>query len=1524
MVRCMSVQSTMRIVGFSLGGRNLQFNASEDDTLSQLKGLQSLDLRDNTLVGPLPRWLKKLQQLQSLDLSHNELTGSIEALSELTSLSFLDLSHNQLNKKKGLNGPIDAISKLTTLLHLGLSSTHVNGQLDALKQLTRLSYLDLSSTRVSGKIDVLKQLTNLSHLDLSLNNRLFGKIDAVSQLPRLAVPKLGTLILKNNNFTGLVPRLAAAGGHTNWSKISNYVGIETGAFVCVCVFAYALAIKMVLKKKLQRERDAEAGLINLSEDVSTNDIMQKMPMDIVVKVAKEGRTEEITFHTWDFGGQQVYYVLHHLFITEGIYCLCFDMREAKGNSDEWLQYLAFWLNSVYAHVIDKDRCSVILVGTHKDVISSQDDHSSISDAIRTTFEQCSFWQRICIPPLLSSAGLCFFPVDNTRAVDATGIADVLGTINMLAEEQVRVREERPLSWLKVLDELQTLAETTNYIYLSSNSSASAPDIQSRIRRNDEPKGPYEHQQDLWTIAQRHNVLATDFDELVQFFDAVGIFKVCRSRRDTASSRDVVVLQPQWLVNVFSAAISCCHDKYLYVQPSEDEHQDLDEATTIHRVLALDLYRFESKAILSVRLLRHLWQHKRVITHDREGTDELFELLVELMLRFDLIFELRHSETTSPTDGQVEDEDNRCYLVPAMLEELAFSPVLPRGGEQELLRCHFLFQEREEQEQEQEDQDGCDISLASVSVSEQPHRGKNNSGSGSSRSRSSGRGTSGGMLPAVVFTKLQAKCAHWAQTTSNAEPVLSKNFAEVCFGAQRFSLRLAQEQCAIMLELRAYTRPQTIVSRLKTMVDDILSESFPSLGYSIHVRDVHTGHYLPLARVELEVMARRAVTRSNEYCVRYRGRSYDCAQFEAWIPREEDDYGFHADQPHNHSDPPPAHHQNDLFICAHETDLEFAQMLSDCLSRQTGGKIRVKCSGRVTPWSLARAREQPALLGKYGTVRQDLFSISRSAVFVPIISMPTLEQWRFEKRPARPGPWSRRLCLTMAALTVVQVLTGLWNALLHLSNQRVTCIIVMASLLVPFVLHSITIWRLVQREYHTPNLAFRQWLLQHHSYFPILFFLGSIRPDILCYLLDSQAFGWSLFLCPLSLHTSRQLKVAGFISNLLHDLPQLCVSSYWLVQSRYERMFSVKWYSFVLMAACSAVSLLYSVATRLSTLLLANLASSSSYSGSGSQDSGVDEMLLEYMTALRLYSLSEPSHSDHHSAQRHQSRSHSRLDLRSLSQASQPPCSGACKLIVPVVINDIFDKSMPKKDGTDKSIAMLLHPIGDVRIPTRTLRTYRQILQRDLDLDGIDASYPADGTVSGVLHTVLCHCSRTASADGLVFSGQDDKWARYDAAAEFVLRRLCESDGCSPQVLQHRRSAPEEVKSDPVDLTSGMDVTEDKETKRGFNSGSAVAGPGSQSEPMDSSSSASASTRRLLWRQRELWAGDLDARIEAKCHSIDARSAGSHAGTERTTGTSFKTASAIDSVSLQSYATAVETKSITESAADADASPGLLQ
>jgi GTPase SAR1 family protein len=178
--------------------------------------------------------------------------------------------------------------------------------------------------------------------------------------------------------------------------------------------------------------------------------MQKMPYNLVVQVAKDGRQEDITFHTWDFGGQQVYYVLHHLFITEGVYCLCFNMLEALNDREECMEYIAFWLNSTYAHIASKDGCSILLVGTHRDIVSDPQQHRTISDTLRSQFEQCSFWQCIRQPSPLGALadsednGLCFFPVDNTGSTDTTGTTSVMATINMLAEQQVHAREEKPL------------------------------------------------------------------------------------------------------------------------------------------------------------------------------------------------------------------------------------------------------------------------------------------------------------------------------------------------------------------------------------------------------------------------------------------------------------------------------------------------------------------------------------------------------------------------------------------------------------------------------------------------------------------------------------------------------------------------------------------------------------------------------------------------------------------------------------------------------------------------------------------------------------------------------------------------------------------------------------------------------------------------------------------------------------------------------------------------------------------------
>ncbi|KAJ3377737.1 hypothetical protein HDU84_008260, partial [Entophlyctis sp. JEL0112] len=80
--------------------------------------------------------------------------------------------------------------------------------------------------------------------------------------------------------------------------------------------------------------------------------------------------EKITMSLWDFGGQEVFYSMHHSFLTaKGVYCLCFrltDLCEPYATDDtveRCLKYLKFWLISVRMHA---ESAPIFLVGTHKD------------------------------------------------------------------------------------------------------------------------------------------------------------------------------------------------------------------------------------------------------------------------------------------------------------------------------------------------------------------------------------------------------------------------------------------------------------------------------------------------------------------------------------------------------------------------------------------------------------------------------------------------------------------------------------------------------------------------------------------------------------------------------------------------------------------------------------------------------------------------------------------------------------------------------------------------------------------------------------------------------------------------------------------------------------------------------------------------------------------------------------------------------------------------------------------------------
>jgi hypothetical protein len=63
---------------------------------------------------------------------------------------------------------------------------------------------------------------------------------------------------------------------------------------------------------------------------------------------------ELVLSIFDFGGQSVFNVIHHLFLTSsGMYLLIFNMEDFTAadarRKQQCLDYLKFWLNSISIH-----------------------------------------------------------------------------------------------------------------------------------------------------------------------------------------------------------------------------------------------------------------------------------------------------------------------------------------------------------------------------------------------------------------------------------------------------------------------------------------------------------------------------------------------------------------------------------------------------------------------------------------------------------------------------------------------------------------------------------------------------------------------------------------------------------------------------------------------------------------------------------------------------------------------------------------------------------------------------------------------------------------------------------------------------------------------------------------------------------------------------------------------------------------------------------------------------------------------
>jgi len=291
------------------------------------------------------------------------------------------------------------------------------------------------------------------------------------------------------------------------------------------------------------------------------ELAKNINLDWVSKLVNQDDTP-IRFSIWDYGGQEVFYALHHIFLTRfGIYLLVFDMRELLKHTKEAVRFLRFWLNSVKLHA---PHASVVMIGTYMDVVSSEKDHKKIEKILRRDLNS-SLLALLVKDPVNK---LSFFPVDNSSTSPTRGLR-----IRKVIEEQAAsldfVNQKVSLRWIKILSDLV-----------------------------EDEKSPFKSLREVNALGDRFGVRRGEVIEMLQFFNEIGALVHFNT---TEHLRVTVITQPQWILDKLSKVIADeIHVEKIYYDPELKE-----------RVLTEAFDRLRNMGIASREMLSFLWEDEKV-------------------------------------------------------------------------------------------------------------------------------------------------------------------------------------------------------------------------------------------------------------------------------------------------------------------------------------------------------------------------------------------------------------------------------------------------------------------------------------------------------------------------------------------------------------------------------------------------------------------------------------------------------------------------------------------------------------------------------------------------------------------------------------------------------------------------------------------------------------------------------------------------------------------------------------------------
>jgi NLR family CARD domain-containing protein 3 len=427
------------------------------------------------------------------------------------------------------------------------------------------------------------------------------------------------------------------------------------------VYERVLAEDMPVSKQIPTQPDTfpETGTVHRGKDEPAapkqsvrEEAMSKIDKELVLSIAQGGAEQSLRLSLWDFAGQDVFYSLHHLYLTRyGVYLVMFNMEWLSSTAGddvraECLGFLRFWLNSISVHAVDpadQSIAPIFLIGTHKDLVREPREHGAISRLLYDTFHSNPAWRNVVFfkegETETGRSILCFFPVNNKLGVGDAVICRVQQMIQECVSKEEYVRKLVPFEWMHAMDGLRA----------QGHMSVSLGEVMRLAQTCGMP---------TTELPLEREVLL-----MLKFYNEMGVVM----HHEEPALRELVVLDPANFLIVPATKVICSHAGGMHEQAEHAEAR---------RQMFRAYDRLCKQGVLDRKLLGVLWRDH--LGHERE--------LERLMVKYGLMIPVVEREADASVDK---------YLVPSLLPAADAAAAAFGPGSRPRLRGYLVFARPEE-------------------------------------------------------------------------------------------------------------------------------------------------------------------------------------------------------------------------------------------------------------------------------------------------------------------------------------------------------------------------------------------------------------------------------------------------------------------------------------------------------------------------------------------------------------------------------------------------------------------------------------------------------------------------------------------------------------------------------------------------------------------------------------------------------------------------------------------------------------